>query len=301
MSARSGLVAGADRRVARAVRAGPLPRGDRRAARRALRRACSRSSDDGGRCARSGPSCACPRRGAASARPSTRRGRRPGSRGDGARRSARRVGRAGLTGDARRDAGGRPGGMGAGVRTSRGGAGEVGGDARSVARGRMTALASKPLHIRRATRPTRWRCTAIEQSVVQPTRGPRTRSRRPLARPDAVLVAESPERGAGGDAAVGLLGYVVALVVGPKRRSPIWRSRPRRGGGGSGVRCSSGARRAGGSRGADASISRSASRTAARTLYEASGFESVGRRRGYYRRPVGGRDGAQARDRSDLK
>jgi ribosomal-protein-alanine N-acetyltransferase len=91
----------------------------------------------------------------------------------------------------------------------------------------------------------------------------------------------------GGDAAAGLLGYVVALVMGPEAEIADLAVAPE-------------ARRLGIGRAllarVLAELGEAGARTvylevresnlAARTLYEANGFESVGRRRGYYRHPV---------------
>ena len=76
----------------------------------------------------------------------------------------------------------------------------------------MTVLASKPLHIRRAVRADLGDMLRIEQaSFADPWTVDSLETARSLERMQ-VLVAESVGEDAGGE----LLGYVVALVVGPE-------------------------------------------------------------------------------------
>jgi ribosomal-protein-alanine N-acetyltransferase len=152
----------------------------------------------------------------------------------------------------------------------------------------MTAVASKPLHIRRAVRADLAGMLRIEQaSFADPWTVDSLATALALERM-RVLVAESVgEVNEGGDAAVGLLGYVVALVTGPEAEIADLAVAPQ-------------ARRRGIGRAllerVLAELGEAGARTvylevresnqAARTLYEANGFGSVGRRRGYYRQPV---------------
>jgi ribosomal-protein-alanine N-acetyltransferase len=152
----------------------------------------------------------------------------------------------------------------------------------------MTTLASKPLHIRRAVRADLAGMLRIEQaSFADPWTVDSLTTALSLERM-RVLVAESAgEVSDGGDAAAGLLGYVVALVMGPEAEIADLAVAPE-------------ARRLGIGRAllarVLAELGEAGARTvylevresnlAARTLYEADGFESVGRRRGYYRHPV---------------
>jgi [ribosomal protein S18]-alanine N-acetyltransferase len=152
----------------------------------------------------------------------------------------------------------------------------------------MTALASKPLNIRHAARDDLAGMLRIEQaSFADPWTVESLATALSLERM-RVLVAESDGKGKqSGDAPPGLLGYVVALVVGLEAEIADLAVAPE-------------ARRLGIGRAllerAIAELRQAAVRTiylevresnlAARTLYEANGFESVGRRRGYYRSPV---------------
>ena len=152
----------------------------------------------------------------------------------------------------------------------------------------MTAVASKPLHIRRAVRADLASMLLIEQaSFADPWTVDSLATALSLERM-RVLVAESVGEGNdGGDAAAGLLGYVVALVMGPEAEIADLAVAPR-------------ARRRGVGRAllgrVLAELGEAGVRTvylevresnqAARTLYEANGFGSIGRRRGYYRQPV---------------
>jgi ribosomal-protein-alanine N-acetyltransferase len=152
----------------------------------------------------------------------------------------------------------------------------------------MTALASKPLHIRRAARSDLSAMLRIEQaSFADPWTVDSLSTALSLERMH-VLVAESAEIGKPRrDAAPEVLGYVVALVVGPEAEIADFAVAPE-------------ARRLGIGRalleGAIAELAAAAvrlvylevreSNQAARTLYASAGFSSVGRRRGYYRAPV---------------
>ena len=152
----------------------------------------------------------------------------------------------------------------------------------------MTALASKPLNIRRAVRGDLAAMLRIEQaSFADPWTVESLATALSLDRM-RVLVAESGEAaGQGGDAASGLLGYVVALVAGSEAEIADLAVAPE-------------ARRLGVGRALLQRILSELevaavqtvylevreSNQAARTLYETSGFGSVGRRRGYYRSPI---------------
>ena len=152
----------------------------------------------------------------------------------------------------------------------------------------MTTLASKPLHIRRAVLADLADMLRIEQaSFADPWTVDSLSTALSLERMH-VRVAESVGEGnGGGDAAAGLLGYVVALVVGPEAEIADLAVAPE-------------ARRLGigralldrvlaelGEAGArSVYLEVRESNEAARTLYERHGFGSVGRRRGYYRHPV---------------
>jgi len=152
----------------------------------------------------------------------------------------------------------------------------------------MTALASKPLHIRRAVRGDLAAMLRIEQaSFADPWTVDSLATALSLQRMH-VLVAESADGARrGGGATPEVRGYVVALVVGPEAEIADLAVAPE-------------ARRQGIGRallsGVLAELRAAAvrmvylevreSNRAARTLYESYGFESVGRRRGYYRSPV---------------
>jgi len=152
----------------------------------------------------------------------------------------------------------------------------------------MTTLTSKPLHIRRAVRADLPAMLRIEQaSFADPWTIDSLSTALSLDRM-RVLVAESAEQGGKvGDAAPELLGYVVALVAGleaeiadlavapESRRIGIGRALLQR------VLAELG----------EAAVQMvylevRESNEAARTLYETSGFCSVGRRRAYYRSPI---------------
>ncbi|HKP14552.1 MAG TPA: ribosomal protein S18-alanine N-acetyltransferase [Gemmatimonadaceae bacterium] len=152
----------------------------------------------------------------------------------------------------------------------------------------MTTVASKPLHIRRAVRADLADMLRIEQaSFADPWTVDSLATALSLDRMH-VLVAESVGEGhTGGDAGNGLLGYVVALLIGPEAEIADLAVAPE-------------ARRLGVGRAllerVLAELQEAGARTAylevresngaARTLYETSGFGSVGRRRRYYRNPV---------------
>jgi len=152
----------------------------------------------------------------------------------------------------------------------------------------MTVLASKPLHIRRAVRADLADMLRIEQaSFADPWTVESLATALSLERMQ-VLVAESVGEGRiGGDATAELLGYVVALVLGPEAEIADLAVAPE-------------ARRLGVGRAllerVLGELGEVGTRTvflevresnqAARTLYESNGFESIGRRRGYYRQPV---------------
>lgn len=151
----------------------------------------------------------------------------------------------------------------------------------------MTTLASKPLHIRRAVRADLVAMHRIEEaSFADPWTVDSLATALSLERMQ-VLVAESVGEVEGGDAATGLLGYVVAVVLGPEAEIADLAVAPE-------------SRRLGIGRAllarVLAELGEAGARTvylevresnqAARALYEANGFGSVGRRRGYYRHPV---------------
>lgn len=152
----------------------------------------------------------------------------------------------------------------------------------------MTALVSRRLDIRHAVREDLAEMLRIEQaSFADPWTVESLATALSLDRM-RVLVAESSEQGKrGGADGSGLLGYVVALVVGVEAEIADLAVAPE-------------ARRAGVGRALleralaelrDASVRTvflevRESNVAARTLYESTGFDSIGRRRGYYRSPV---------------
>ena len=152
----------------------------------------------------------------------------------------------------------------------------------------MTALASKPLHIRRASRADLAAMLRIEQaSFADPWTVDSLSTALSLERM-RVLVAEPAGWGTqGGGAAPEVLGYVVALVVGPEAEIADLAVAPN-------------ARRLGIGRALleqiIVEVATAGVRTvylevresnhAARTLYASNGFGTVGRRRGYYRTPV---------------
>jgi ribosomal-protein-alanine N-acetyltransferase len=152
----------------------------------------------------------------------------------------------------------------------------------------MTALASKPLRIRRASRADLAAMLAIEQaSFADPWTVDSLSTALSLERM-RVLVAEPAGKGTrGGGTAREVLGYVVALVVGPESEIADLAVAPN-------------ARRLGIGRALleqiIVEVATAGVRTvclevresnhAARTLYASNGFAPVGRRRGYYRTPV---------------
>lgn len=152
----------------------------------------------------------------------------------------------------------------------------------------MTVLASKPLHIRRAVRADLAAMLRIEQaSFADPWTIDSLDTALSLERMQ-VLVAESVGQGnEGGDAAVGLLGYVVALVIGPEAEIADLAVAPESRRLGIGRALLERVLAVLGEVGAQTVyLEVRESNQAARTLYEAKGFESVGRRRGYYRNPA---------------
>jgi ribosomal-protein-alanine N-acetyltransferase len=152
----------------------------------------------------------------------------------------------------------------------------------------MTALASKPLHIRHAVPADLGAMLRIEQaSFADPWTVDSLATSLSLDRM-RVLVAESAERGRrNGDAEPEVLGYVVALVVRPEAEIADLAVAPeaRRQGIGRALLAEALTElQAAGARTVYLEVRES--NRAARTLYEAYGFEPVGRRRGYYRSPV---------------
>ena len=152
----------------------------------------------------------------------------------------------------------------------------------------MTTVASQPLHIRRAVRGDLAAMLRIEQaSFADPWTVDSFATALSLDRM-RVLVAESAERGRErGDAAAEVLGYVVALVVGPEAEIADLAVAPearRQGIGRALLEGSVAELRAAGVRTVYLEVRES--NRAARALYDAHGFESVGRRRRYYRSPV---------------
>jgi [ribosomal protein S18]-alanine N-acetyltransferase len=150
----------------------------------------------------------------------------------------------------------------------------------------MTAVASKPLHIRRAERADLPAILGIERaSFSDPWTEESFATALNLDRM-LVLVAETPASESGDGVPV-LAGYVVALVIGPEAEiadlavAPAWR---RRGVGQALLTRSMAELVATGVRTLYLEVRES--NGAARTLYETNGFRSVGRRRGYYRQPV---------------
>jgi ribosomal-protein-alanine N-acetyltransferase len=154
----------------------------------------------------------------------------------------------------------------------------------------MTTLASKPLHIRRATTADLGAMLRIEQaSFSDPWTVESLATAVSLERMH-VLVAESPvelDAEQGGDGAVHLLGYVVALVVGPDAEIADLAVAPearRRGIGRALLQRALDELAAAGVRTLYLEVRES--NQAARTLYDTHGFGCVGRRRGYYRQPL---------------
>ena len=150
----------------------------------------------------------------------------------------------------------------------------------------MTAVASKAVHIRRAVHDDLPSMLRIErESFSDPWTEESFVTAMSLERM-RVLVAEWPA-GEGRDSARGLAGYVVALLIGPEAEiadlavAPEWR---RRGIGAALLRRAIAELELSGVRTLYLEVRES--NQAARTLYESSGFRSVGRRRGYYRQPV---------------
>ena len=150
----------------------------------------------------------------------------------------------------------------------------------------MTAVASKPLHIRRAVRGDLAAMVRIERESfsdpwTEETLGTALSSERMM-----VLVADEGGE-ALGDGAARLVGYVVALVVAPDAEIADLAVAPdarRRGIGRALLTRALGDLTASAVQWVHLEVRES--NRAARTLYEAAGFRAVGRRRGYYRRPI---------------
>ncbi|PYP75157.1 MAG: ribosomal-protein-alanine N-acetyltransferase [Gemmatimonadetes bacterium] len=153
----------------------------------------------------------------------------------------------------------------------------------------MTTVASKALHIRRAVRADLAEMLRIERaSFVDPWTEESFVTALALERMHVLVAVPEDERqrGEGRDGASGLLGYVVALVVGLEaeiadlavapeaRRRGIGRALLERA---LAVLWETGVR--------TLFLEVRESNHAARTLYQSSGFRSVGRRPGYYRSP----------------
>ena len=154
----------------------------------------------------------------------------------------------------------------------------------------MTTLASRPLHIRRAVPADLAAMVRIERaSFSDPWSEDSFATALSLARMH-VLVAESElEQGGdrGGDGAASLLGYVVVLVVGPDAEIADLAVAPemrRRGIGRALLERALAELADGGVRTLYLEVRES--NQAARMLYDAYGFDSIGRRRGYYREPI---------------
>ena len=150
----------------------------------------------------------------------------------------------------------------------------------------MTALASKPVHIRRAVRDDLAAMLRIErESFSDPWTEDTLATAVSTARMLVLVADETPEEC--GDGAVSLLGYVVALVVAPDAEIAdlaIAPSARRRGIGRALLTRSLDELAALAVRQVHLEVRES--NVAARTLYESTGFRPVGRRRGYYRQPV---------------
>ena len=150
----------------------------------------------------------------------------------------------------------------------------------------MTVVAPGSLHIRRAVREDLPEMLRIERaSFSDPWTATTFESALSL---DRMLVLVAADRtGEGRDGAGRLGGYVVALVVGPEAEIADLAVAPdsrRRGIGRALLERVSSELTARGVRTLFLEVRES--NRAARTLYESSGFRSVGRRRGYYRQPV---------------
>ena len=150
----------------------------------------------------------------------------------------------------------------------------------------MTALASSPLHIRRAVHEDLPAMLRIERASFSDPWTEATLATTLSLDRMLVLVADvSGEEGRDGAERLG--GYVVALVVGPEAEIADLAVAPdsRRRGIGRALLARALSELA--ERGVRTLfLEVRESNTAARTLYESSGFRSVGRRRGYYRQPV---------------
>ena len=150
----------------------------------------------------------------------------------------------------------------------------------------MTTLASQPVHIRRAVREDLDAILKIERASFSDPWSEDSVVTALSSERMLVLVADESGEGSG-DGAARLVGYVVALVVAPDAEIADLAIAPD-------------ARRRGTGRAllvralddlAESAVQRvhlevRESNVAARTLYEATGFRAVGRRRGYYREPI---------------
>ena len=147
----------------------------------------------------------------------------------------------------------------------------------------MTVVASKALHIRHAVPEDLAAMARIERASFS---DPWSEDSLATALDRMVVLVAAEGEGAG-DGAVGVVGYVVALVLAPDAEVADLAVAPE-------------ARRRGVGRAllaraievlADLTVRAvhlevRESNRAARTLYESAGFRPVGRRRGYYRQPV---------------
>lgn len=149
----------------------------------------------------------------------------------------------------------------------------------------MTTVASKPLHIRRGVPADLAAMLDIErESFSDPWSEDSMVTALSLERM-LVMVADEPAEG--GDGAAKLAGYVVALVIGPDAEIAdlaVASGRRRRGVGRALLERVFGELAELGVRTLYLEVRES--NHAARTLYESSGFRSLGRRREYYRHPV---------------
>lgn len=152
----------------------------------------------------------------------------------------------------------------------------------------MTTLASKPLRIRPAVPPDLEAMLRIERaSFSDPWSEDAFTTALALERMRVYVAEMNADHQQGGDGEAGLLGYVVALVIGPEAEIADLAVAPR-------------ARRRGIGRAllerALVELAEEGVRTLylevresnlpARSLYDSYGFDPVGRRRGYYREPL---------------
>ena len=152
----------------------------------------------------------------------------------------------------------------------------------------MTTLASKPLQIRRGTGADVAAMLEIERaSFSDPWSEDSFTTALALERMLVLVADELDGNGRGRDGVARLAGYVVALVVGPDAEIADLAVAPasrRRGVGQALLERASAELAQRGVRSLYLEVRES--NLGARTLYEANGFRSVGRRRGYYRQPV---------------